>query len=96
MAQRYSRVDPRQITRFMRQPDFASTVTSEQLSGMGKRVMTAKWQPNERLVYDAVQEGYTSMDSLPVATGLSEADVRAAVAGLIVWGAISEITVEGY
>ena len=91
--QRYGRIDPRQVTKFLRQPGFAQTVGQERVAGMEKRVMQAKWQVNERIVYDAVQDGYTSMDSLPVATGLSEADIRSAVTKLVGRGAISSIDV---
>ncbi len=96
MDQRYSRIDPRQVTKFLKDPEFTQSISPGARVSLDKRVLQAKWQPNERIVYDAVQDGYTSMDSLPVATGLSEADVRAAVAGLIVRGAVSEVTVEGY
>ena len=93
-SQHHGRVDPRQITTFLRQPDFAQTVGQERVAGMERRVMTAKWTPNERIVYDAVQDGYTSMDSLPVATGLTETDVRAAVTQLVGRGVISSIDVK--
>ena len=91
----HERADPRQITKFLRQPGYAQTVSQEQHAGMERRVLTAKWQPNERLVYDAVLDGYTSMDSLPVATGLSEADVRKAAAKLVGRGIVNRIDITG-
>ena len=92
----YERVDPRQVTQFLKQPGFAQTVSSEKRAGLERRVKTARWPRNERIVYGAVLDGYKSMDSLPVATGLSDADIRKAVAGLAGRGAIRAIDVEGY
>ena len=93
-GQRHGRVDPRQVTAFLRSPEVAQTISPERRAGMDKRVMTAKWSPNERIVYDAVAEGYTSMDSLPVATGLTSTEVREAVARLAGRGAISSVGIE--
>ena len=90
----YSNVDPRQLQMFMRQPGFVQSLSSTEHSGMTKRVATAKWQPEERLVYDAVAEGYTSLDSLPIATGLTEAQVRAALASLTRRGYIKTFGVD--
>lgn len=90
----YSNVDPRQLQMFMRQPGFVQSLSSAEYSGMTKRIATAKWHPAERLVYDAVAEGYTDLDSLPVATGLTEAQVRDALASLTERGYIKSFGVE--
>jgi len=92
--ERYRRVDPRQVTEFLRHPKFAQTVSPEVRAGLEERVMTAKWTPHERIVYSAVAEGYTSLDSLPVATGLTSTEVREAVARLAGRGFISSIGIE--
>ncbi len=78
----YSNIDPRQIQKFMRTPGFVETLAPGQYSGLQERVATAKWQPEEKVVYDAVAEGYTSLDSLPIATGLTEGQVKNALASL--------------
>lgn len=90
----YTNVDPRQLQMFMRQPGFVQSLSSAEYSGMTKRIATAKWQPEERLVYEAVAEGYTDLDSLPVATGLTESQVRSAIASLTRRGYIRSVGVE--
>jgi len=90
----YSNIDPRQLQMFMKQPGFVQSLSPEEHSSMRKRITTAKWQLEERLVYDAVAEGYTSLDTLPVATGLTEAQVRAALASLTRRGYIKSFGVE--
>jgi len=72
-------IDPRQLQQFMRSPRFTENLTQEQHQGMQRRVKTAKWTPDMRIVWDAVAEGYTTLDSLPVATGLSDAKIKTAL-----------------
>ena len=79
----YGRIDPRQIEDFMRVPGFVQTVTEDQYGRMSERLATRKWTSAERIVYDAVAEGYTSMDSLPVATGLPETEINTALTSLV-------------
>ena len=75
----FLRVDPRQLNNFMRVPGFVQSLTPNQYSGMSRRILTAGWDPEERIVYDAVAEGYNSLDSLPVATGLTSEQVSRAL-----------------
>ena len=90
----YQNVDPRQLQKFMRAPGFVQSLTPEQRSGVSRRIMTARWQPEERIVYDAVTEGYTTLDTLPVATGLTESQVRSALASLTQKGYIKRFGVD--
>jgi len=83
----FSRVDPRQLNNFMRVPGFVQSLTPTQYGSMFRRILTAGWTPEERIVYDAVIEGYTSLDSLPVATGLTSEQIR---------GALDTLTGRGY
>lgn len=91
----YSNIDPRQLKKFMRTRGFAQSVTPDQYSGMKKRIATARWQLEERIVYGAIAEGYTDLDSLPIATGLSLTQVREALASLTKRGNITSFGVEG-
>lgn len=93
-SSRYDKIDPRQLQKFMRTPGFVQSLTSEQHGGITKRLATARWAPEERIVYDAVADGYTSLDSLPVATGLTETQVRGALASLTQKGYIKSFGVD--
>ena len=75
-------IDHRQLERFMRIPGFAQSLSPKQYSNVRYRMTTGPWSQNERIVYDAVAEGYTSLDSLPVATGLPSRDIGNALSGL--------------
>lgn len=88
----YKNIDSRQLRRFMRIPNFANSVSSQQLSDMNYRVFTATWQPETRIVYDAVQEGYTEQEALKVATGLTDQQIRDAIDFLTKKGYISTVT----
>jgi len=89
----YRNIDSRQLRQFMKVPGFAQSLTAEQHSGMTRRIMTDRWSSEERIVYDAVEEGYTSLDSLPIATGLTETQVRSALASLTKMGYIKSFGV---
>lgn len=78
----YSQIGGKTLQKLLKTPNFVQTLTPVQFEGMKLRVETARWQPEERIVYDAVQDGYASMDSLPVATGLSSTEVGRAVESL--------------
>lgn len=90
----YKNVDSRQLRRFMRIPGFTQSLTSGQAEGMSRRVLTASWAPETRIVYDAILDGYTSMDQLPVATGLTDAQIRGALDDLAGKGYVKESEVE--
>lgn len=87
-------IDPRQLARFMKSPDFVASLSPESYETAQFRILTARWPVNVRVVYSAVQEGYTSMDTLPVATGLTASQVQEAVSYLTEKGVISDITVK--
>jgi len=89
----YKRIDSRQLKRFMRVPGFSQSITTSQAEGMNRRILTASWQPETRIVYDAILEGYTSMDQLPVATGLTTQQINSALADLSSKGYIKEAEV---
>jgi len=78
----YKRIDSRQLARFMRIPNFANSLTVQQQSDMNYRILTASWQPETRVVYDAVKDGYTEQESLKVATGLTDQQIRDSLAWL--------------
>ena len=86
---RYMNIDPRQLEKFTKAPTFTQALLPQQRTDVAKRIVTAKWSPDEKIVYGAVSEGYTSLDSLPVATGLKEAQVRRAIASLTSRGYVS-------
>ena len=88
------KIDPKQLQNLMRNPDFIRTQSPEMIAKYNYRVMTAGWSPDERLVYDAVQDGYTSMDSLPVATGLDSASISAAYNSLVNRGLVAPMVKE--
>lgn len=93
-APNYRNIDSRQLRTFMKVPGFAQSLTSGQRAGIDKRIMTDRWTQPERIVYDAVAGGYTSLDSLPVATGLTTAQIRQALAGLTKKGYVKNVEVE--
>ena len=82
-------IDPRQLEVLMRVPALASSPKAQEVAGY--RRLTAKWSPEERLVYDAVQEGFTESSALPVATGLTEAQVGRALGTLVGRGVVRRI-----
>lgn len=86
-------LDPRQLAKFMKSPDFVASLSPESYEVAQFRVLTAKWPVNARIVYSAVQDGYTSMDTLPVATGLTASQVEEAVSYLTKKGMVSDIIV---
>lgn len=90
----YKNIDSRQLKRFMRIPDFAQSLTAEQKQGVSRKILTASWQPETRIVYDAILEGYTSMDQLPVVTGLTTQQISDALADLSSRGYIKEVEVD--
>ena len=76
-------IDPRQLRKFMKDPNFVATASPETLSVADYRMMTRSWPTETRIVYDAVQEGYTSMDQLPVATGLTDKQIQSSINFLV-------------
>src|SRR3989304_7442524 len=86
----HENIDSRQLSSFMRLPGFAQSLTPSQLSSVEKRIATSKWSMEERIVYDAVADGYTSLDSLPIATGLTESKVRGALTSLAQKGEVRD------
>lgn len=90
----HSKIDSRQLEKFMRSSSFSQTLSAVERGKIEKRIKTAKWSSNERIVYDAVADGYTSMDTLPIATGLTEDQVRSAVAKLTKRGYVSSLEVQ--
>lgn len=89
----YKNIDSRQLKKFMRVPSFSQSLTTSQTEGMNRRVLTASWAPETRIVYDAIQDGYTSMDQLPIATGLTTLQINSALADLSSRGYIQEVEV---
>jgi len=89
----HANIDSRQLRKFMKVPGFSQSLSAVERGKIEKRIRTAKWSTNERIVYDAVQDGYTSLDTLPVATGLTEVQVRAAVSKLTKRGYVSNVEV---
>ena len=87
-------VDPRQLDKFMRDPAFVQQLSPDQLKAASYRLTTAKWTPQERIVYDAVQDGFTDMDSLPIATGLPGSEVRGALDALVIRGSVPSSILE--
>lgn len=87
-------IDPRQLQAFMKSPDFVASLSPESHQTAQYRILTAKWSSDARIVYDAVQEGYTSMDQLPLATGLTTSQIRKAVSFLTERGIVKGIAVE--
>ena len=86
---RYMSIDPRQLQKFMRTPGFVQSLSPTQLEGMDRRLLTARWAPNERVVYQAVKEGYTDLGSLPMATGLTSVQIQAALDSLTARGVVN-------
>lgn len=86
-------IDPRQLGRFTRMSEFRASLTPEESEAVQYRMTTAHWTQEERLVYDAVQEGYTDMDSLPIATGLTTAQIRSAIEKLQGKGYVKEVII---
>jgi len=89
----HANIDSRLLKKFMGQPGFVQSLTSEQYGGISKRIKTAHWSQNERIVYDAVTDGYTSLDTLPVATGLTTTQVRSAITSLTKKGNLTNLVV---
>lgn len=89
----HANIDSRQLRKFMKVQGFSQSLSAVERGEIEKRIKTAKWSSNERIVYDAVQDGYTSLDTLPVATGLTEDQVRAAVSKLTKRGYVSNVEV---
>jgi len=89
----YPNIDSRQLKKFMQTPSFSQSLSTVERGKMEKRIDTATWSKDERIVYDAVIDGYTSLDTLPVATGLTDTQVRKAVASLASRGRVSSISV---
>jgi len=75
----YHNIDPRQLQQFMRSPTVTDSLSSEGRSRMLRRIKTAEWTPEMILVWDAVAEGYDTVDSLPIATGLSIPKINSAL-----------------
>lgn len=84
-------IDPRLLDKFMRSPDFLAESTSQTRSVANYRLMSRYWTPETRIVYDAIQEGYNSMDQLPVATGLTTKQIRESVDYLVSKDVISPL-----
>ena len=93
-GQPYKNIGAKTLRNLLSTPEVVQELSPDQYSGMKSRARTATWTGNERLVYAAVQEGYTSLDSLPVATGLTSAQISAAVSSLASKGVVSSIGVE--
>lgn len=87
-------IDSRQLSKLMRMPEFVASLSPSSYQTAQHRTLTARWPVNARIVYDAVQEGYTSMDQLPIATGLTDKNVKEAVSFLTKKGVVSGISVE--
>lgn len=71
----YYKIDSKLLQKLMRSPEFVATVPSTSLEQMQTRIQQANWTPSERLIYKAMQEGYTDFDSIQVATGLDSGTV---------------------
>lgn len=89
--EQHSKMGARTIQRILNNPAAIQEIPYEVRTAMAYRAGTAKWTPDERVVYSAVQDGFTSMDTLPVATGLKEEQVSAALASLTARGYISGV-----
>ena len=87
--ERMLNIDPRQLERVMRVPAMASSPKAQEMASY--RYLTAKWLPEERLIYDAVQEGYTDSGSLLVVTGLTQTQIDSALETLVRRGVISRV-----
>jgi len=85
----YMRIGSRQLRRFMRNPKFRQQLSDTQQVAIARRIVMASWSPDMRLVYDAVGEGFDTIDTLPIATGLTSARVRAAYDQLVNLGRVS-------
>ena len=90
----YKNVGSRTLQKLLSTPEVVQNLSPDQYSGMSRRAATARWSKGERIVFAAVQEGYTSLDSLPIATGLTETQVATAVASLVTRGIITNVGVE--
>lgn len=82
-------VDPRFLQRASRQLGFTQGLSPDQAQMVRYRITTAKWSPSERIVYDAVSEGYTDLDSLPIVTGLDSKEVTKSLDSLVAKGLIA-------
>jgi hypothetical protein len=89
-------VGSKQLGQLMRQPDFPRALmqSGQSYQVAADRIATAKWSPESRIVYSAIRDGYTSMDTLPVATGLSNAQIAEAMKFLSKGGYISPFVAE--
>ena len=87
-------IDPRQLQKFMSSPDFRASLSPRDSEAVQYRLMTSKWPEEAKVVYDAVQEGYTTMDRLPLVTGLTTAQIQKAITFLSEKGAIRGTTIE--
>ena len=92
-GQPYVNMGARTAKRLLSTPGVIRELSPEQRSGMQFRGKTATWKKTERLVYAAVKEGYTSLDSLPIATGLTSLQVNKAISSLVSKGVITNIGV---
>jgi len=94
-APSYENMDPRLLKKFLRMQEFRESLTPEQYSSARFRISTARWQPEERIVWKAVEEGYSDTESLPVATGLTTEQIERALGRLVTRGAlrITKVTV---
>jgi hypothetical protein len=90
----YFNMDPRLLKKFLRISEFRQSLSPEQYSSAKFRTATAQWAPEERIVFSAIQEGYTDTPSLPIATGLTDAQVKAALDSLVKRGALRITKVE--
>jgi hypothetical protein len=90
----YSAIDPRLLKKFLRISEFRQSLSPEQYSKAQFRIATARWAPEERIVYSAIQEGYSDTSSLPIATGLTTAQIQTALDSLVRRGALRITKVE--
>jgi len=88
----YGKLDPTLLSRFTQIPEFLVSLTSEQRVDVSKRLTDSGLSLEEKLVYEAVKDGFSDLDCLPVATGgLTVTSIKTALGSLTSKGYIKEI-----
>jgi len=75
-------MDPRLAEKLLRSPGSVQYFTPAMLSGLQRRVLTRDWSTPERVVYAAIEDGYTNREDLSAATGLDLEQVNEALDSL--------------
>ena len=88
--QQHSRqgLDPRLARKFLR----ASDLASEEREKLQTYVIQSKWVANERSVYSAIVDGFTTVAEISTVTGLPESQVTSEINTLASKGMVRRVT----